>query len=67
MYKLYGFVFILFVHLDIVLSDPSVASVPIISPGEQQKKHLQFSGVLRGCRVGAVARNGSVTDRARVI
>ena len=46
-----------FRRLDIVLSDPFMASVPIISTSEQQKEHLWFSGVLKGCGVEAVARN----------
>ena len=51
-----------FAHLDIDLSYPIMANVPIISLWTQQKLHLWFSGVLRGCEMGAFARNGSITD-----
>ena len=52
----------LFVHLDMVIFNPFIANVLIISSLIQQKKHLWFSGLLRGFGMGTFARNGSITD-----
>ena len=54
-----------FVHLDIVdivIFNPFIANVFVLSSLIQQKKHLWFSGLLRGFGTGSFARNGSITD-----